>query len=97
MTTDYEGLIERLGDDAPDVNAAGFPEIAADIDEAIVALRTLSDENERMRCLLKVAVCPACDGSGAIPHGPYPDGSWEAEQCQWCDERSQYARDQRRK
>jgi len=26
---------------------------------------------------------PECDG-GAIPHGPTPDGHWEAEQCQIC-------------
>jgi len=47
--------------------------------------------------LLKIAKCPACDGSGAIGHevgGCDPDGEndirecvWE--QCQWCDERTQ--------
>lgn len=50
-------------------------------------IEQLEAENERLLGLLKVATCPACDGSGAIPHGPLPDGSWEAEQCQWCDER----------
>ena len=38
--------------------------------------------------LLKVSKCPACDGSGSIPH-QVREGEWEAEQCQWCDERSQ--------
>ena len=52
-------------------------------------IEQLEAENERLLSLLKVATCPACDGSGAIPHGPLPDGSWEAEQCQWCDERKQ--------
>ena len=28
---------------------------------------------------------PECD-KGAIPHGPDPDGHWEAEQCQYCAE-----------
>lgn len=47
--------------------------------------------------LLKVAKCPACDGSGAIDHevgGCGPDGENDTrecvlEQCQWCDERAQ--------
>lgn len=47
--------------------------------------------------LLKVAKCPACDGSGAIGHevgGCGPDGENDTrecvwEQCQWCDERAQ--------
>lgn len=43
--------------------------------------------------LLRAAKCPACDGSGAIPHGPMPDGSWEAQQCQWCCERVEALRE----
>ncbi len=42
-------------------------------------------EIERLQGLLKVAKCPNCDGSGAMPH-QVADGEWEAEQCQWCDE-----------
>ena len=43
---------------------------------------------ERLRELLKVARCPDEDCiDGAVPHGPTPDGHWEACQCQWCDER----------
>jgi len=40
--------------------------------------------------LLKVAKCPCCDGSGAIPHeARTPEGSYvDWEQCQWCDERN---------
>lgn len=38
--------------------------------------------------LLRVAKCPACDGSGGIPHQIHED-QWALEQCQWCDERSQ--------
>ena len=38
-----------------------------------------------LRDLLKMAKCPNCDGSGAIPH-QVADQEWEAEQCQWCDE-----------
>jgi len=42
-----------------------------------------------METLLRAAFCPSdCDG-GSIPHGPDPDGQWEAEQCQWCYERGQ--------
>lgn len=29
-----------------------------------------------------------CD-NGAIPHGPDPDGNWEAQQCQFCYERQE--------
>lgn len=47
----------------------------------------LEAERDRLREFLSHARCPYCDGSGATPHGPLPDGSWEAEQCQWCDER----------
>ncbi len=44
---------------------------------------------EALEALLRVARCPneKCQ-DGAIPHGPDPDGNWEAEQCQWCDERA---------
>ncbi|MEE4301756.1 MAG: hypothetical protein V2J24_20125 [Pseudomonadales bacterium] len=31
--------------------------------------------------------CPEQCDNGVIPHGPLPDGSWEAQQCQHCDER----------
>lgn len=52
-------------------------------------------ENESLRGtlrqagqLLRVARCPDTDcHKGAIPHGPDPDGNWEAQQCQWCYER----------
>lgn len=48
----------------------------------------MSERIEELEKLLKVAACPAnCDG-GTIPHGPNPDGVWEAQQCQFCDERS---------
>jgi len=52
-------------------------------------IQSLTSERDRLRELLKIARCPntSCV-DGAIPHGPYSDGSWEAEQCQWCDERS---------
>ena len=44
-----------------------------------------ANEIKRLQGLLKVAKCPNCDGSGAMPH-QVADGEWEAEQCQWCDE-----------
>ena len=41
--------------------------------------------NAELLGLLKMAHCPNRDCiGGAIPHGPNPDGDWEAEQCQWC-------------
>lgn len=49
----------------------------------------LEQDNARLRGLLGAARCPNCDGSGAIPHGPTPDGDWEAEQCQWCYEKQE--------
>lgn len=36
----------------------------------------------KARCLLKMAQCPNCDGSGA-----YPDRYVNPEQCRWCNER----------
>lgn len=70
------------------------------------------NSHEKLIGLLKIAQCPNCDGSGAIPHqvserryvtrdmafdagnmalegSLYSDDEWEAEQCQWCDEREQ--------
>jgi len=38
------------------------------------------------RELLAFAKCPNCDGSGATAV-QVAEGEWEAEQCQWCDER----------
>jgi hypothetical protein len=41
----------------------------------------------KLETLLKVARCPNSQCiDGAIPHGPDPNGEWEAEQCQWCAE-----------
>jgi len=45
-----------------------------------------SNSESPERRLLRLAACPACDGSGSIPHQIYDD-QWEAEQCQWCSER----------
>ena len=70
------------------------------------------NSHEKLVSLLKMAVCPNCDGSGAIPHqvssreyvtkdiaidagdpalegALYSGEDWEAEQCQWCDEKKQ--------
>jgi len=41
-------------------------------------------EIERLKVLLTLATCPACDGSGV-----YYDNYGELEQCQWCYEREQ--------
>ena len=49
--------------------------------------RLEAESNQRLQ-LLQAAKCPACDGSGAIPHGPTLDGDWELEECQWCHERN---------
>jgi len=35
--------------------------------------------------LLRVAVCPNCDGSGGVPR-QVAEEQWELEKCQWCDE-----------
>lgn len=63
---------------------------------AKLTIHRLQNEIESLRArvaelegLLKVAKCPddSCDGKGSIAHGPYSDGSYEQEQCQWCDEK----------
>ncbi len=46
------------------------------------------DQITQLRHVLKVAVCPNCDGSGAIAHQVSED-EWEPEQCLWCVEREQ--------
>ncbi len=50
----------------------------------------LEGERDRILGLLNIAICPntSCV-DGAIQRGPDPDGNWEAEQCQWCDEKEQ--------
>jgi hypothetical protein len=61
--------------------------------DALVKWKDAEQENKRLLILLKVAKCPACDGSGAI--GRHTGGQtgcpsdYEWEQCQWCDEREQ--------
>ena len=46
--------------------------------------------------ILKVAYCPNCDGSGAIPINTNPgDQDWE--QCQWCYERELLLKEQEEK
>ena len=39
----------------------------------------------KLTALLKVAVCPECDGSGGIPHQIAED-AWQEQKCQWCAE-----------
>jgi len=49
----------------------------------IVTISELKERNEKLTGLLKVAKCPACDGSGPVDNGA---GGWDQEQCQWCHE-----------
>lgn len=44
---------------------------------------------EKIKRWMKVAKCPNCDGSGAIPH-TFFDGDVEWEQCQWCAEKEEF-------
>lgn len=76
----------------------------------------MNKQTEIIINLLEMAVCPNCDGSGAIPHqvsskqyvsrdmaldagqpelegSLYSDNQWEAEQCQWCDEKNMILKD----
>lgn len=63
----------------------------------------LTERVKELKVLLKIAKCPNCDGSGAIPVPIVVSGSrqisetefeqtqevkWEPEQCQWCDEKT---------
>jgi hypothetical protein len=63
-----------------------------EIDELIIAEKRI----RQLESLLRVAKCPNSDCiDGAIPHGPYPDGNWEAEQCQWCYEKEALLEDEK--
>jgi len=54
----------------------------------------LVEHIEQVHALLRVAQCPSNCDDGAIPHGPNPDGEWEAEQCQFCYERTELLGDE---
>jgi hypothetical protein len=71
-------------------------------DECYAEIDRLKRENTKAIQLLKMAVCPHCDGSGCIPETvirtghrqisetefePYPIEEVEPTQCQWCAER----------
>ena len=43
----------------------------------------------KLKALLKVAVCPECDGCGWTVEADEYGEPYQC-QCQWCDERSQY-------
>ena len=58
-------------------------------DPDLMTLAELRNNLKKALFLLSLAKCATCDGSGAIPYGPDPDGHWEAEQCQWCHERKE--------
>lgn len=62
----------------------------SDLHNPLVRLEKANQRIERLRALLEMARCPnlACV-MGIVPHGPDPDGGWEAEQCQWCFERDE--------
>lgn len=64
----------------------------ADPDSDLMILsRHLIRKTDQLRStisLLKVAKCPACDGSGAYYQGSNEEP--EVVQCQWCDERSTF-------
>ena len=83
-----------------------------DVQRLIGQVVELQDEIKKLKVLLGMAVCPNCDGSGAIPRqvssetrvsrdmasdagmpelegSIYTEDEWEAEQCQWCDEKNE--------
>lgn len=49
-------------------------------------IESLRAEVERLRELLVIAACPACDGRGLIRR-KNGRGAWYSEQCQFCYER----------
>ena len=53
--------------------------------ELTAKLQQADKDKAELIALISVARCPACDGSGSIPHQVQED-EWEAEQCQWCYE-----------
>lgn len=84
-----EQAIRKLLDDAQKLEA-DRDKAHTKMQNQFVELVETQEENKGLRTLLEIARCPnASCIDGAIPHGPDPDGNWEAEQCQWCDERQQ--------
>jgi hypothetical protein len=47
----------------------------------------LQAQLEAVRGLLKVAICPECDGGGVVCTQYGSDDNYEIHQCQWCYER----------
>ncbi len=77
---------ERLGFDAERSMVCHAIKIAAPLQTQLSQYKRERDEARR---LLEVSACPSNCDDGAIPHGPDPDGNWEAVQCQLCYEREQ--------
>ena len=108
MTTETEALARWLERDAVLADNSKHEASASRICAAAARLRELEaamlkqtqlntrviTDRDRLRALVLVAKCPACDGSGAIPHGPDPDGDWQVEQCQWCYEQEALRREE---
>ena len=49
-------------------------------------IHKLQAENQRLKELIKVAICPECDGDGQYWDANSTDQEPTAVQCQWCDE-----------
>ena len=70
MTTDYEELIEQVAKAQQEIRAASHAGWGNLLDDVLDALRTLSDENERMDKALGVIEEMAGFWTGAA-HGQY--------------------------
>jgi len=76
----YAGLVEDIG--------LLIERFKYALEELEARCETGTTRIAELEGLLRIARCPDTDCyKGAIPHGPDPDGNWEAQQCQWCYER----------
>ena len=97
---------ENRNTDTPDrsnLSIATLEDAVCDLVSQSLEYKTLLIGTNRLLLratkLLKVAICPACDGSGGIPtnvltaeyetdSGTQYESEVELEQCQWCDEKN---------
>ena len=56
------------------------------VKDGVISVNDDRKHLENAIMLLKLAVCPECDGSTYEPDYDTPDGNMVFKQCQWCDE-----------
>lgn len=93
QTTEWIEGLRELGEEAFRVSGAMVPNSMRCPYCERIRVSEVSDSNDELRALLRVANCPNCDGSGAIPltHRAFTgEIDHEAMPCRWCDERKRF-------